>query len=142
MADPAHILVVDDEPEVRRILRHCLEAEGFTVVEAGDKVACLRCLETYPIKLITLDLKLDCQDGLGLAREIRGSHNVPIIMITGCDTPLDRVAGLEHGADDYITKPFHIREIVIRVRRVLAIYGRLPVGDRAFNIEYISLPDR
>ena len=124
MADPAQILVVDDEPEVRRVLRQGLEVEGFTVVEAGDKVACVRCLESYPIKLMTLDLKLDHQDGLELAREIRSSHNVPIIMITGCDTPLDRVTGLEHGADDYITKPFHIREIVIRVRRVLAIYGR------------------
>ena len=125
MAAPVHILVVDDEPEVRRVLRQGLEAEGFAVVEARDKVACVHCLETDPIKLITLDLKLDQQDGLGLAREIRASHNVPIIMITGCDAPLDRVAGLEHGADDYITKPFHIREVVIRVRRVLAIYGLL-----------------
>jgi DNA-binding response OmpR family regulator len=125
LADPIYIAVVDDEPEVRRVLRHGLEAEGFAVVEAGDKAACLLCLETYPIKLITLDLKLDHQDGLGLAREIRASRNVPIIMITGCDTPLDRVTGLEQGADDYIPKPFHIKEVVIRVRRVLATYGVL-----------------
>ena len=125
MADPIYIAVVDDEPEVRRVLRQGLEAEGFAVVEAADKDACLLCLETYPIKLITLDLKLDHQEGLALAREIRASRNVPIIMITGCDTPLDRVAGLEQGADDYITKPFHIKEVVIRVRRVLAIYGVL-----------------
>ncbi len=125
MIDPIYIAVVDDEPEVRRVLRQGLEAEGFAVIEAGDKAECLRCVETYPIKLITLDLKLDHQDGLGLAREIRASHNIPIIMITGCDTPLDRVAGLEQGADDYITKPFHIKEVVIRVRRVLAIYGVL-----------------
>jgi two-component system OmpR family response regulator len=125
LADPIYIAVVDDEPEVRHVLRQGLEAEGFAVVEAGDKAACLLCLETYPIKMITLDLKLDHQEGLTLAREIRASRNVPIIMITGYDTPLDRVAGLEQGADDYITKPFHIREVVIRVRRVLATYGVL-----------------
>ncbi|HWJ19823.1 MAG TPA: response regulator transcription factor [Geobacterales bacterium] len=125
MPDPIYIAVVDDESEVRHVLRQGLEAEGFAVVEASDKASCLLSLEIYPIKLITLDLKLDHQDGLGLAREIRASRNVPIIMITGCDTPLDRVAGLELGADDYITKPFHIKEVVIRVRRVLATYGVL-----------------
>jgi two-component system OmpR family response regulator len=125
LADPIYIAVVDDEPEVRHVLKQGLEAEGFVVVEAGDKDACLLCLETYPIKLITLDLKLDHQEGLTLAREIRASRNVPIIMITGYDAPLDRVAGLEQGADDYITKPFHIKEVVIRVRRVLTTYGVL-----------------
>ncbi len=82
MAGPIYIAVVDDEPEVRHVLRQGLEAEGFAIVEAGDKAACLLCLETYPIKLITLDLKLDHQEGLTLAREIRASRNVPIIMIT------------------------------------------------------------
>lgn len=125
MPNPVHILVVDDEPELRRILRLGLEAEGFAVDEAGGKADLLSCLEAHPIALITLDLKLDHLSGLGLAREIRASRNIPIIMITGLGTPLDRVTGLEHGADDYITKPFHIREVVIRVRRVLAIYGLL-----------------
>lgn len=125
MADPIHILVVDDEPEVRRVLRQGLEADGFAAVEAGDKAGCLHSLQAHPIKLITLDLKLSGQDGLGLAREIRASRNVPIIIISGLDAPLDRVTGLEHGADDYITKPFHIREVVIRLRRVLALYGLL-----------------
>jgi DNA-binding response OmpR family regulator len=120
-----HILVVDDEPEVRCLMRHGLEAEGFAIHEAGDRIASLLCLETHPIKLITLDLKLNDQDGLEFAREIRATRNVPIVMITGSGTPLDRVTGLEHGADDYIPKPCHIREIVIRVRRVLAIYGLL-----------------
>ena len=123
MPDPIHLLVVDDEPEVRLILRKGLEAEGFAVVEAGDRAASLLCLQNHPIDLITLDLKLGGQDGFAFAREIRASRNIPIIMITGCDTPLDRVTGLELGADDYIAKPFHIREVVIRVRRVLATYG-------------------
>ena len=123
--DQPHILVVDDEPELREILREGLEAEGFAVVEAANKSALFRCLNTHPIKLITLDLGLGQQDGLALALEIRAAHNVPIIMITGRDTPLDRVAGLERGADDYITKPFHIREVAIRVRSVLGRYGIL-----------------
>ena len=126
--DQTHILVVDDEPELREILRCGLEAEGFVVVEAANKATLFRCLDTYPIKLVTLDLGLGQQDGLKLALEVRAGHNVPIIMITGRDTPLDRVAGLERGADDYITKPFHIREVLIRVRSVLARYGILD-GD-------------
>jgi two-component system, OmpR family, response regulator len=128
MADPIYILVVDDEPEVRRLLRQGFEAEGFAVVEAADKLNCLQSLKKYPIKLITLDLKLQNENGLELALEIRAFRNVPIIMITGLDTPLDRLTGLEYGADDYITKPFHIREVVIRVRRVLATYGL--IGDK------------
>jgi two-component system, OmpR family, response regulator len=126
--DQPHILVVDDEPELRGILREGLEAEGFAVVEAANKAALFRCLNTHPVKLITLDLGLGQQDGLALALEIRAAHNLPIIMITGRDTPLDRVAGLERGADDYITKPFHIREVSIRVRSVLARYGILVDG--------------
>jgi two-component system, OmpR family, response regulator len=128
-SDQTYILVVEDEPELREVLREGLKAEGFVVVEAADKAALLRRLNAHPIKLITLDLGLGQQDGLKLALEIRAAHNVPIIMITGRDSPLDRVAGLEHGADDYITKPFHIREVSIRVRSVLARYGILDGGS-------------
>ncbi|KAB2910851.1 MAG: response regulator transcription factor [Hyphomicrobium sp.] len=116
------ILVVDDDPEVRAVLRQGLEADGFAVAEAGDKGTLLHCLQIHPIKLITLDLGLGSQDGLELAREIRSARNVPIIMITGRSAPIDRVTGLEHGADDYITKPFHIREVVLRVRSLLRRY--------------------
>jgi len=128
-SDQPHILVVEDEPELREVLRRGLEAEGFIVVEAANKATLFRRLNSYPIKLITLDLGLGQQDGLELALEIRAAHNVPIVMITGRDAPLDRVAGLEHGADDYITKPFHIREVSIRVRSVLARYGILDGGS-------------
>ena len=124
-SDQTHILVVDDDPGVREFLRRGLEAEGFVVVEAANKDVLFHCLNAHPIKLITLDLGLGREDGLELALEIRAAHNVPIIMVTGRDAPLDRVAGLERGADDYITKPFHIREVSIRVRSVLARYGIL-----------------
>jgi len=140
-SDQTHILVVDDERELREVLRQGLQAEGFAIVEAANKATLLRCLDAYPIKLITLDLGLGQQDGLELALEIRATHNVPIIMITGRDAPLDRVAGLEHGADDYITKPFHIREVSIRVRGVLARYGFLdgsPISGLAMKNDAVQ----
>ncbi|MHB2170013.1 response regulator transcription factor [Alsobacter sp. R-9] len=129
----ATILIVDDEPEVRQILRQGLEAEGYYVVEAGSSSALLAALSATRVDLITLDLNLGQQDGLELAREIRRIRNVPIIMITGRGSPLDRVVGLEHGADDYIVKPFHIREVVIRIRTTLERYASalLPDTDEA-----------
>jgi DNA-binding response OmpR family regulator len=141
-SDPIHILVVDDERELREVLRHGLEAEGFVIIEAANKTALFNCLTAYPIKLITLDLGLGQQDGLELALEIRGTHNVPIVMITGRDTPLDRVAGLEHGADDYITKPFHIREVSIRVHSVLARYGILGDGSIPGLVKKEGVPQK
>ena len=119
---PIHILVVDDEAALRAILREAFEAEGFAVSEARDKAALLRSLETEPVDLITLDLGLGREDGLELARQIRAMRNVPIVMITGRGAPIDRLAGLEHGADDYISKPFHIREVVLRIHNVLRRY--------------------
>jgi DNA-binding response OmpR family regulator len=91
------------------------------VSEARDKAALLRRL-TEPVDLITLDLGLGGEDGLELARQIRAVRNIPIVMITGRGAPIDRVAGLEHGADDYISKPFHIREVVLRIHNVLRRY--------------------
>jgi len=125
LPDSITILVVDDDPDVRLVLRQGLESEGFVAVEAGDMARAMRLLVALPIKLITLDLRLGGLDGLDYARELRAVRNIPIVMITGCDTPLDRVTGLERGADDYITKPFHIREVVIRVKRALRVYGFL-----------------
>jgi CheY-like chemotaxis protein len=102
---PIHILVVDDEAALRAILREGLEAEGFAVSEARDKATLLRSLGTEPVDLITLDLGLGGEDGLELARQIRAVRNIPIVMITGRGAPIDRVAGLEHGADDTSRSP-------------------------------------
>jgi two-component system, OmpR family, response regulator len=117
------ILVVDDEPEIRALLRKCFEREGFQVAEARDGAELRARLESRPASLITLDLTLGGEDGLVLAREIRARCNVPIIMITGKGDTIDRVVGLELGADDYITKPFQLREVVARVRAVLRRYN-------------------
>ena len=117
------ILVVDDEAEIRALLRRCFEREGYQVLEAKDGAEFRACIEQAPISLITLDLTLGGEDGLELAREIRAKCNVPIIMITGKGDTIDRVVGLELGADDYITKPFQLREVLARVRAVLRRYG-------------------
>lgn len=117
------ILIVDDQAAVRSALRHGLESEGYAVSEAASKAALLARLERQPpVDLITLDLMLGDEDGLVLAREIRAKRNLPIIMITALDEPVDRVKGLEHGADDYIVKPFHIREVLYRIHSVLRRY--------------------
>jgi two-component system OmpR family response regulator len=114
-----HILIVDDEPKVRTLLRRCLEGEGFAVSEAKDGAEMRVCLDREAVSLITLDLNLGRENGLDLAREIRKERNIPIIMLTGKGDAIDRVVGLEVGADDYLPKPFELRELVARVRAVL-----------------------
>jgi DNA-binding response OmpR family regulator len=115
----AHILVVDDEAKVRTLLRRALEGDGFTVSEAKDGAEARGCLERSSITLITLDLNLGKENGLDLAREIRAERNIPIIMLTGKGDAIDRIVGLELGADDYLAKPFELRELLARIRAVL-----------------------
>ncbi len=117
------ILVVDDEAEIRALLRKCFEREGYDVIEAKDGAELRARIEQQPVSLVTLDLTLGGEDGLDLAREIRTRCNVPIVMITGKGDTIDRVVGLELGADDYIAKPFQLREVLARVRAVLRRYG-------------------
>ncbi len=119
----AVILVVDDDPKIRAVLRRCFEAEGATVHEAGDKGATLDAITRHPVDLITLDLDLGNDDGFDAARTIRKTSAVPIIMVTGKDDVIDRVVGLEIGADDYVSKPFHLREVVARIKSVLRRTG-------------------
>lgn len=116
---PAHILVVDDDPKIRLLLKRCFEHEGYGVSEAADGREVHDILAQGPVDLITLDLNLGTDDGLVVARDIRAKSTVPIIMVTGKGDMIDRIVGLELGADDYITKPFHIREVLARVRSVI-----------------------
>lgn len=120
--EPVNILIVDDEAEVRTLLREYFELEGYRVSEARDGIELRSHLDKHPVTLITLDVNLPGQDGFALAREIRATRNVPIVMISGKHDPIDRVIGLELGADDYITKPFNLREVLARVRAVLRRY--------------------
>lgn len=115
----ARILVVDDDAEVRLLLRRCLERESYQVLEAQNGEELFAALGNGRADLITLDLGLGGEDGLELARRIRTAHKIPIIMISGKGDTIDRVVGLELGADDYISKPFHLREVLARIRAVL-----------------------
>lgn len=127
----AQILVVDDDPEVRLLLRRCLEREAYVISEAANGDELFARLDHGGIDLITLDLALGGEDGLDLARRIRTQQNVPIIMISGKGDTIDRVVGLELGADDYIAKPFHLREVLARVRAVLRRYAGAESGSSA-----------
>lgn len=113
------ILVVDDEPTLRETLAEALEADGYAVVQAGDGRAALEQFRSHPPDLVLLDLMLPELSGLEVARQIRAESSVPIVMLTARDAELDKVVGLEMGADDYVTKPFSLRELSARVRAVL-----------------------
>lgn len=113
------ILVIDDDPEIRRLLRTCFEREGYLVSEAGDAADARAALAKGSVSLVTLDLTLGRDDGLSLAREIRANCDVSIVMVSGKGDAVDRIVGLELGADDYISKPFNLREVLARVRAVL-----------------------
>ena len=119
MSTPQHILVVDDDQRIRTMLRRYLEGEGFKVTEAGDGAAMRAAIAAGPVDLVMLDLMMPGEDGLTLARYIRQRSETPIIMLTGKNDLIDRVAGLEAGADDYVAKPFHLREILARIRTVM-----------------------
>ena len=110
------ILVVDDEQAIREMLVTNLEKEGYETLEAGDGIAAINiALEKHP-NLILLDIMLPKMDGLSVCKRIKNSYNVPILMLTARDAEIDKILGLELGADDYITKPFSVRELMARVK--------------------------
>ncbi|HET9848217.1 MAG TPA: response regulator transcription factor [Candidatus Dormibacteraeota bacterium] len=113
------ILVVDDEPQIVRLVRDYLEHGGFKVVTASDGPSALRTVSTLRPDLVILDLGLPGVDGLDVTRSLRRNGEVPIIMLTARTDESDKLVGLELGADDYVTKPFSPKELVARVRSVL-----------------------
>ena len=119
MNDRSTILLVDDEDAVRRVLTFPLERDGYTVLQAGDGEEALELFARETVDLVILDLMLPKLDGLEVCKRLRATSAVPIIMLTARDDELDKVIGLELGADDYITKPFSIREFRSRVRALL-----------------------
>src|SRR4051794_1590113 len=119
MAESSTILLVDDEEAVRKVLTFPLERDGYTVVQASDGHEALERFDDGEIDLVVLDIMLPRLDGLEVCRRLRATSTVPIIMLTARDDELDKVVGLELGADDYITKPFSIREFRSRVRALL-----------------------
>jgi DNA-binding response OmpR family regulator len=118
-SESATILLVDDEDAVQKLLTYPLEHEGFRVLQARDGEEALSHFEAEQVDLVVLDVMLPKVDGLEVCRRLRARSTVPIIMLTARDDELDKVVGLELGADDYITKPFSIREFRSRVRALL-----------------------
>ena len=118
-ATPHRILVVDDDPDLRELLHSYLSTNGFTVDTASDGVAMQAALATAFPDAIVLDLMLPGEDGLSLTRHLRTRSNVPILMLSARGEELDRVIGLEVGADDYLAKPFGPRELLARLRALL-----------------------
>ena len=152
------ILIVDDEEPIRNILTHNLSREGYNVIEASDGVAAIDiALEQKP-DLILLDIMLPKLDGLSVCKRIKNSMNVPILMLTAKDGEIDKILGLELGADDYITKPFSVRELVARVKANLRKVdvnlnpptdensgksdNRIVVGDLALDLEKFQVKVR
>jgi DNA-binding response OmpR family regulator len=119
MPDSSTILLVDDEDSVQKLLAYPLERDGFRVLQARDGEEALERFAAEHVDLVVLDLMLPKLDGLEVCKRLRAESEVPIIMLTARDDELDKVLGLELGADDYITKPFSIREFRSRVRALL-----------------------
>jgi len=136
------ILVVDDEEDIVDLISYNLEKEGFTVIKAYNGEKAIELLKTGKPKLVILDLMLPGINGLEICRLMRknpGMESLPIIMLTAKGDEVDRILGLEMGADDYITKPFHVRELIARVRAVLRRSEERPETDKAETFTFKGL---
>ena len=126
MTDSQHILIVDDDREIRTLLRDFLEKNGFRATAVQDGKGMRRALEQSHVDLIVLDLMLPGEDGLSLCRELRTKSQVPVLMLTALGEEVDRIVGLEVGADDYLAKPFSPRELVGRIKAILRRTAYMP----------------
>jgi len=115
----SRVLVVDDEPAIRDAVEYALRNEGFDVDGAGDGETGLEAALGEPYDVVVLDLMLPRMSGTEVCRRLRGESSVPIIMLTAKGAELDRVLGLEIGADDYVTKPFSMAELIVRIRAII-----------------------
>jgi DNA-binding response OmpR family regulator len=139
---PVRIVAVDDEDSLLKVVTYALEQEGFEVHAAGDAASGAALIDEVKPDLLILDVMLPGKSGLDLAREIRETSNVPIIMLSARGDEVDRILGLEFGADDYVTKPFSPRELVSRVKAILRRVGqssdarpRITLGDLVIDSE-------
>lgn len=119
MTDNGHILIVDDQQEICDVVQEYLTGEGYRVSAAHDGTGMRRVMAQGHVDLVILDLMLPGEDGLTLARSLRSESGIGIIILTGRGETVDRIIGLEMGADDYLPKPFHLRELLARVKAVL-----------------------
>ena len=119
MKSADHIVIVDDQPEICELVYDYLTSEGYRVSTASDGASMRKLLQQYDVDLVLLDIMLPGDDGLSLARQLRAQSDIGIIILTGRGETVDRIIGLEMGADDYLPKPFHLRELLARVKSVL-----------------------
>jgi two-component system response regulator RegX3 len=129
------ILLIEDEENIAEMLRGFFERDGFRFFHAPDGEDGLRRLKTREVSAVLLDLNLPGMDGVDVCRKIRATSNVPIIMLTARDSEVDKVVGLELGADDYVTKPFSPRELLARVKAVMRRSEEAPTQASAIEIE-------
>ena len=126
MEQAPRILIVDDDPEIRSLLEQYFLSNGYRAVTVGDGRAMWQALEQTAIDLVILDLMLPGEDGLELCRNLRAKSRIPIVMLTARGDEMDRILGLEMGADDYLPKPFNPRELLARTKTVLKRSRELP----------------
>jgi two-component system OmpR family response regulator len=125
---PRTILVVDDDPHIRQLLVFALEKAGLATIEAGDGEAALTLAGTHRPELMILDINMPRMDGLEVCRRVRATAETPILFLSSRDDEIDRVLGIELGADDYVVKPFSPREVVARVMAILRRTGSAPAA--------------
>jgi two-component system, OmpR family, response regulator len=136
-----HILIVDDDREIRTLLRDYLEKNGYRATAAPDGKGMRRALEQSHVDLIVLDLLLHGEDGLTLCRELRAHSQVPVLMLTALAEEIDRIVGLEVGADDYLAKPFSPRELVGRIKAILRRTAYMPREPLAETVKSYRFGD-
>lgn len=143
-----HIVIVDDQPEICELVYNYLSGEGYRVSTANDGPSMRRIMQQYEVDLVLLDIQLPGDDGLSLARQLRAVSDIGIIILTGRGETVDRIIGLEMGADDYLPKPFHLRELLARVKSVLrrasarGEAGKTPPQSAVFNGWKLDLTSR
>lgn len=133
------ILIADDEAQIREILRIYFEKEGFQVIETEDGAAAILKVQSEKPDILLLDIMMPVLDGIEVCKQVRKMSDLPIIMVTAKDDDDERIAGLEIGADDYITKPFNSREVVARVKAVLRRVGTKEKSGEVSRITYDGL---
>ena len=133
---PQKVLIVEDDENIAQLLKLYLEKDGFTVLTAGDGAAGLSANKSFQPDLVLLDIMLPIMNGWAVCRSIRSESKVPIIMLTAKEETEDKVQGLELGADDYITKPFEIKELIARIHAVLRRYsGETAVTEKKLSFD-------
>ncbi len=131
MDESPHVLVVDDDREIRELLARFLVKHGLRVTTAADGVEMRAALADWRIDLVVLDIMMPGEDGLTLCRQLRAESSMPVIMLTAMGEDVDRIVGLEMGADDYVAKPFNPRELLARIKAVLRRAGEAPAAAAA-----------